>query len=146
MSRFSRGSVWLTLLFAVAGLGLIGCAGGAKYTPDNAPAMFECVPAGKLEKSIEPEAELEDFSCSFNKWEGVDTLHFSVGIKNVSDQDQRYRVNIFLDNGKAVGGLIPRKTKNGLVKPGTSASFTYPVKNQTESPRSVILNISTVSQ
>ena len=65
--------------------------------------------------------------------------------KNISNTPQRYRVNIFLDNGKAVGGLIPRKTKKGLVEPGQTASFTYPVKGVTVKPDEIILKIDTMA-
>jgi hypothetical protein len=64
----------------------------------------------------------------------------------VSDTPQRYRVNIFLDNGKAVGGLLPRKTKKGLVKPGQTVSFVYPVKNMTRKPGSIDIRITTMGK
>ncbi len=103
-----------------------------------------CVPDGKLEQSISPEAELTDFICFYKNYEGADVLHFNVAIKNVSDTPQRFRIHIFLDNGKAVGGLIPRTTKDGLVEPGQSASFEYPVTGMTAKPKEIVLNISTV--
>jgi hypothetical protein len=67
-----------------------------------------------------------------------------VAVKNASNKPQRFKVNIFLDNGKAVGGLIPRKTKKGLVQPGKIASFTYPVKGVTRQPKEVMLKIRTI--
>ncbi len=67
-------------------------------------------------------------------------------MKNISDQPQRYKVNIFLDNGKAVGGLIPRKTKDGLVAPGQTASFEYPVGGMDCSPKSIELMIKTIRE
>ena len=106
-----------------------------------------CVAEDKLVKDISEEAELEALTCSFEKWEGNDTLHLNVSVKNVSDKDQRYKVNIFLDNGKAVGGLIPVKVKDeGLVTPGQSASYTYPVKDMPEKPNSMTLLIRTLSE
>ena len=72
-------------------------------------------------------------------------LHFKVGVKNVSGQPQRFRVNIFLDNDKAIGGLIPRKTKKGLVKPGATASFVYPVKGMSDKANAVTLLIKKMS-
>jgi len=104
-----------------------------------------CIAQKDIEKSIAPEAELTDFSCDFRMFEGAEVLHFNVAIKNVSSQPQRYRVHIFLDNGKAVGGLIPRKTKKGLVEPGQTASFVYPVNGMVGKPNEIILNISTVA-
>ena len=143
--KVSKGIVTcLVVILALAGLVLTGCAGQkAPAVPPGTP--FDCVADGDLEKSIVPEAELAEFSCMFKKWEGADTLHFTVGVKNVSDQPQRFRVNIFLDNGKAVGGLIPRKTKKGLVEPGQVGSFVYPVAGMPEKPKSIMLKISTSS-
>ncbi len=120
-----------------------GCA-SKRLTPQTAPEVFPCAARGEVEKQIEPEAELVDLSCSFKKWGGKDTLHFSVTVKNISQHPQRYRVNIFLDNDKAVGGMIPRKTKKGLVKPGDTASFVYPVGNTAVQPKCVTLKINTL--
>jgi len=104
-----------------------------------------CVGSGSLEKSIAPEAALTDFSCDFKRYEGAEVLHFNVTLKNVSNKPQRFRVHIFLDNGKAAGGLIPSTTKNGLVEPGQTASFEYPVTGMIGLPGEVVLNITTVA-
>ena len=142
MQKASRLSKWLWVLMVMAAVVLSGCLG-----PQHKPGeVFPCAADGKLEKSIAGEASLEEFSCVFKKWEGVDTLHFKVALKNVGSEEQRYRVNIFLDNGKAVGGLIPRKTKKGLVEPGATASFTYPVKDMTSEPKGIVLNVRTMSK
>jgi hypothetical protein len=108
----------------------------------GAPA---CISERNIEKSIAPEAMLTDFSCTFKMFEGAEVLHFNVALKNVSGTPQRFRVHIFLDNGKAVGGLIPRKTSGGLVEPGQTASFVYPVNGMMGLPQEIILNVSTVS-
>jgi hypothetical protein len=135
--------VGFAALAAVTALALAGCTTG--YTPKNAPETFACVPDNQLMKQIAPEAQLTEFSCAFKKWEGGDTLHFKVGVKNVSDTPQRYRINIFLDNGKAVGGLIPRKTAKGLVAPGATQTFEYPVSHMPRQPKSVELYVRTVA-
>jgi hypothetical protein len=135
----------LAALMASVCLLLAGCAGKG-HTPGTAPDSFPCVPESKLEKDIAPEAALESLSCSFEKYEGKDTLHLTVAVKNVSDKPQRYRVNIFMNNGKAVGGLIPRTTKKGLVEPGQSESFAYPVVDMPQSPKAMTLIIKTASQ
>lgn len=137
-------TILLTLFSALTLLVLVSCAGG--LTPKNAPAAFPCVSPDKQEIIITSMAELVDFSCSFKKWKGAETLHFKVAVKNVSDQPQRYRVNIFLGNGKAVGGLLPRKTKKGLIKPGQTASFVYPVKGMAHQAKSVMLRIATMGK
>jgi len=143
MSPFRRLLIFMVVIPALTGLVLAGCS--TRYTPGNAPKVFDCAACGKVEQTIAPEAGLEEFSCSFKKWEGADTLHFKVAIKNVGARPQRYRVNIFLDDGKAVGGLIPRKTKKGLVKPGQTSSFVYPVKGVPKQPKAVTLIIKTIA-
>lgn len=145
--KLTRGvTTLLILVMAVAGV-IIGCAGSQQtLTSDSMPDTFPCVnDDGKIEKMIADEAELAEFSCSVKTWEGAETLHFNVGVKNISNAAQRYRVNIFLDNGKAVGGLIPRKTKKGLVEPGQIGSFVYPVKGMNVKPQEIILKIDTMA-
>ncbi len=117
---------------------------GAGVKAQAAEETVAC--AGQIDKEISPEAQLVSLDCFFKKWEGVNTLHFKVSLKNVSDKPQRYRVNIFMDNGKAVGGLIPRKTKKGLIKPDQTVSFVYPVKNMTEKAGIIDLRITTMGQ
>ena len=140
MERFQSVFKFLAIVAGLSALILTGCAGSNPQPGE----VFPCASDSKIEKSISPEAELTDFSCVLKNWEGSDTLHFNVSLKNVSDQPQRYKVNIFLDNGKAVGGLIPRKTKEGLVEPGQTASFVYPVGGMATAPKSVDLIVKTM--
>jgi len=142
MKRFQYFVRHLGIIAILACLICAGCA-GPKPKPGE---VFPCAADSKIEKSIAPEAELADFSCVVKAWNGSNTLHFNVTVKNISDTPQRYRVNIFIDNGKAVGGLIPRKTKKGLVQPGETASFTYPVKGMDCGPKAVTLLVKTMSQ
>ena len=143
MKELRRASIGLTLILAFAGLVLTGCS-GAQTKADADPAA--CVAPGKLEQILSPEVELTELTCAFKKWEGTETLHFTVGVKNISAQPQRYKVNIFLDNGKGVGGLIPRTTKKGLVDPGKTESFVYPVPAMPAKPKAITLKISTLSE
>ncbi len=106
---------------------------------------FPCAAEGKLEKRVAPEAEVTEFVCHFEDYKGKESLHFKVGLKNVSDQPQRFRVNIFLDNGKAVGGLIPAKGKPPVVQPGGAESFVYPVQGMIDKPGEVTLIVKTLS-
>ena len=128
-------------------LALLLCLGIAGISTESAaknkPCTFPCVAEADLEKSIVPEAALEEFTCFMKNWSGAETLHFKVSIKNVSDKPQRYRVNIFLDNGKAVGGWIPRKIKKGLVQPGQTGGFVYPVGGMPGKPKTVTIKITT---
>jgi hypothetical protein len=144
MREWHSKSLGKLMVVVATALILFSCAGRtAKLTPATAPEKFDCVAENKLEKMITPEASLEEFSCTFKKYEGSDTLHFNVTLKNVSSQPQRFRVNIFLDNGKAVGGLLPVSTKGGLIEPGKTASFVYPVMRMAEQPEAVTIKVST---
>ncbi len=133
---------WLLLVFAAGVLAFTGCM-TAKPTPGE---IFSCAKDSDVNKIIAPEAALENFTCVLKKWDGEDTLHFNVAVKNISNEDQRFKVNIFLENGKAVGGLLPRKTKKGLIKPGETAEFTYPVKGVNGYPGKIDLFIKTMSK
>ena len=133
---------WIWLIFAAGVLALTGCM---TATPKPGE-LFSCAKASDVNKIIAPEAALENFSCIMKKWDGANTLHFNVTVKNISQQDQRFKVNIFLENGKAVGGLLPRKTKKGLIKPGQTAQFTYPVKGVNGPPGKIDLFIKTMAQ
>lgn len=133
---------WLLLIFAAGMLAITGCM---TATPKPGE-IFSCAKDSDVNKVISPEASLENFSCIIKKWEGADTLHFNIAVKNISNEDQRFKVNIFLANGKAVGGLLPRKTKKGLIKPGDTAEFTYPVKDMNYVPGKIDLFIKTMSK
>lgn len=135
---------WLLLVIAAGMLALAGCT-----TTQKAPKpgeVFSCAAESDMTRTIAPEASLEKFSCVMKKWEGRETLHFLVAVKNISPEDQRFKVNIFLENGKAVGGLLPRKTKKGLMKPGQVLEFVYPVKGVGHSPGKIDLLIKTMSK
>jgi hypothetical protein len=119
---------------------------GASIITANAEEAFPCAKTCDIAKTIAPEASLEDFSCVVKKWKGENTLHFNVAVKNISQEDQRFKVNIFLENGKAVGGLLPRKIKKGLIKPGDTAKFTYPVKGVAKASGKIDLIIKTMSK
>jgi hypothetical protein len=142
MNRFQHLFEFLGIIAVLASLFFLGCAG-----PQPKPGeVFPCAADRRIEKTVAAEAELADFSCVVKDWEGAEVLHFNVAVKNISTQPQRYRVNIFLDNGKAVGGLIPQSTKKGLVEPGQTASFVYPVSGMDQAPKSIQLMVKTMSQ
>ncbi len=152
MKKSTRLIAFCAALVAAVALGLSGC-GVMQAKPKKVakkvaakPKTFVCAPKGHLVRAVAPEAKLVEFSCFFKKYKKVKSLHFKVKIKNVSKVPQRYRVNIFLENGKAVGGLIPRKGKPPVVKPGQVVSFVYPVKGMSTKPKGVTLIIKTMSR
>ena len=136
MKRFNRVLPLAMFIWIIMGIFISGYALAGGVPP--------CIAERNIDKLIASEAALTDFSCTFKKFEGAEVLHFNVALKNVSNKPQRFRVHIFLDNGKAVGGLIPRKTKGGLVEPGQTASFEYPVNGMIGLPGEILLKISTV--
>ncbi len=142
MSRCKLNFVWILIIFTTGTLFLTGCM-AAKPTPGE---IFPCAKDSNVNKTIAPQASLENFSCVFKKWDGADTLHFNLTVKNISNEDQRFKINIFLKNGKAVGGLLPRKIKKGLIKPGESATFSYPVKSMNCAPGKIDLLIKTMDK
>ena len=142
MNRCRGVATWLLVILVASGLALASCA-GTKPKPGE---LFTCVSEEKLDKTITPDAELVEFLCLFKKWSGSETLHFKVTVKNVSNQPQRFKVNIFLDNDKAVGGLIPIKIKKGLLKPGQIATFIYPVQGMDKKPNAITLIIKTIGE
>jgi hypothetical protein len=131
----------MTLILAVlvCALAFAGCTSVADLV--NKPAC-----AYKVIKVVEEGAELTEFYCQYKKFDGEDSMWFMGSVKNLTKEEQRYKVNIFLDSGKAVGGLIPRKTNKGLVKPGQSMSFKYPAKGQTDTPQEVTVHVKTMSK
>ncbi len=143
MNQSKRFSVYVFATFLSVGILVFGFTKINAATPGK---VSQCAASGKTIKSIADEAKVDEFSCFFKKWEGIETLHFKVGVTNVSDTPQRFRVNIFLENGKAVGGLIPRKTAKGLVKPGATAGFIYPVSGMPGKPGEVTLIVKTIAQ
>ncbi|HSH69332.1 MAG TPA: hypothetical protein VK997_05400 [Deferrisomatales bacterium] len=106
---------------------------------------FSCEGAKKIEAEVSPDAELVSVGCSYKDYKKHNSLHFDVKIKNISAQPQRYRVNIFLDNGKAVGGLIPDKGKPPVLQPGEEAAFTYPVQGMADVADAVTILVKTLS-
>jgi hypothetical protein len=133
---------WVLLIVATGVLFLTGPMMGAA----NAGEAFSCAKDSDINKMIAPEASLENFSCFVKRWDSADTLHFNITVKNISSEDQRFKVNIFLENGKGVGGLLPRKIKKGLIKPGATAKFAYPVKGVTAVTGKIDLIIKTMSK
>ena len=93
--------------------------GCATAPPPNVKAV-NCE-ARSISWEVSDTVEVINFDCAMGK-KGMDpALIYTVELKNVSDQAQRYRVNIFLlDMDKAAGHLVPRKGKPPQVAAGFS--------------------------
>jgi hypothetical protein len=117
-----------------------GCA-GAKYIPKG-----EIACAADITWSVVPQADITSFSCTMAEFMKKPAVIFKVGVKNVSDKAQRFRVQIFLLNeGKAVGGLVPAKGKPPVVKAGEENVNTYPVMKTSQLPTKLEVVVKTIS-
>ena len=144
MRRVQRVAGWCVMLLALMGLAMTGAV-TVQAKEAKAPDYFAAAPKDKLFYSVTPEAELVDFACYFAKYKKQDSLFFYVTVKNISKEPQRFRVNIFLDNGKAVGGLVPRKGKPPVLKPGAQATVKYPVQGMNAKASSVTIYVKKAS-
>lgn len=114
-----------TCLLAM-GLALVLAAGlMAGCATTGQPEKLGC--DGKIQWDVAPQGEITSFECAPGTHGGESALIFNVAVKNVTDQPQRYRLNIFLlDMDKAAGHLIPRKGKPPIVEPGKEATVKIP--------------------
>ena len=142
--KLPRSLSMVVLLVCV--LALVGCASSGSMSKPAASSNLSCNEAGTIEAQVAPEAEVVGVDCYIKEYKGVPSLHFDVKVKNVTSVDQRYRVNIFLDNGKAVGGLLPRTGKPPVVTPGAEAHDSYPLQGMAEKAGNVTLIVKTISQ
>ena len=119
-----------------------GCA--TKEKVDKPSGVVEC--KSEITWDIAKEAEVTMFKCYLEKYKKkFDSIHYTIGIKNVTSKPQRYRVNIFIPEGRAVGGLVPQKGKPPVLEPGQEAQFTYPMKNYDKVPAKIDVIVSTTS-
>lgn len=122
---------WVCLLW------LAGCA----ITRESDEAG--CHP--KIEYQITPEAEVSQLNCEIRTYDGETSLIFTTGVKNISSEPLRYRLNIFLmDMDKAAGHLIPRKGKPPVLEPGKEKTVKIPFIKTTDAPQKVLVVVKTV--
>ncbi len=74
-------------------------------------------------------AEITKVAYYFKEYKGKTRLHIELTLKNVSKDVKRYRVNIFLPEGPAGGGLYPRAVKGDVkgVEAGKELSQEFPM-------------------
>jgi len=102
-----------------AGFVLIsGCATAPKKSEGPVATLKVC-----------PSAEITTLTYSMKKsqFTGGEKFHVKVGIKNISDKGNRYRVSIFLPDGAAAGGFYPVKGKPPVLKPGQDMVREFPM-------------------
>jgi hypothetical protein len=76
-----------------------------------------------------PSAEITalTYSMKGSQFSGGAKFHVKVGIKNISDKENRYRVSIFLPEGASAGGFYPVKGKPPVLKPGQEMVSEFPM-------------------
>jgi hypothetical protein len=74
-------------------------------------------------------SEITKVAYYFKEYKGKTRLHIELTLKNVSQDVKRYRVNIFLPEGPAAGGLYPRAVKGDVkgVEAGKELSQEFPM-------------------
>lgn len=138
MRKKSR--IVILLFGALALLIATGCA-GTKYVPKG---TVTC-PAN-ITWNVVPQADITSFSCTVAEFKKKPAVIFKVGVKNISNKAQRFRVQIYLlEEGKAVGHLVPRKGKPPVLKPGQEKVVTCPVIKATQLPKKLEVVIKTIS-
>lgn len=130
--RFLGGVLCVVLLFA-----LVSVCRAAGRAPENVNCDAD------IHWEIDMDAKVTQFDCALGKHEGDPALIFTVGIENVSDTAQRFRVNIFLeDMAKGAGYLVPRtrKGKPPAIEPGKSEEVKIPfIKVEQQSKKILVL-------
>ena len=123
-------------LLIVVGVMILSFHLGCAHVGDQ-PAGAE---KAEIKNILAPEVEVTSFKyyldekCKISK---QNCLTFEITLKNVSDKPQRFITRITLpDEGKSVGGFVPRKGKKDkktgekmppVIDPGKTATAKYPV-------------------
>ncbi|MGD8342526.1 MAG: hypothetical protein PVI38_02800 [Desulfobacterales bacterium] len=131
----------ILVLCLALGVWLVGCAGSGKGKPET----VNC--DATIKWDVVEQAKLTQFDCAVGKHGGQDSLIFTVGLMNPTQQAYRYRVNIFLeDMDKAAGHYVPRKGKPPIVEPGKSATAKIPFIGTTELSKKIMVKVTTMSR
>jgi hypothetical protein len=122
MKRFKFGSLFSGIILAVVvcvGFALIsGCATSPKKAEGPVATLEVC-----------PSAEITTlkYFIKESKFSGGPKFHVKVGITNISDKGNRYRVSISLPEGASAGGFFPVKGKPPVLKPGEEMVREFPM-------------------
>jgi len=122
MERFKFNSLLSGIIVAVVfcvGFVLISACATAQKKGNGPVATLELCPSAEI--------TILKYSVKESKFSGGPKFHVKVGVKNVSDEDKRYRVSVFLPSGVASGGFYPRKGKPPVLKPGEEKVREFPM-------------------
>jgi hypothetical protein len=114
---------------------LTACATGGKPAADTGIAP-------NITYQVADSAQLTKVAYYFKEYKGAERLHMELTIKNVSQEQKRYRVHIFLPEGPASGGFYPLKVKADAkgIAPGEELTQAFPIlHNQLPSGFTIIV-------
>ena len=103
----------------------LGCFFSAYAMAGSSQKADDTEIAANIVYDLPPSAKITKVAYFYEAYKGAPTLHIEVGLKNVTDHPQRYRVNILLPEGPAVGGMYPRKKK--AIEAGETLETKFPV-------------------
>ena len=134
-----RRAILILVLCVVLAVWLGGCAG------KGAPEKTNC--DARIKWDVTEEAKVTQFDCAVGKHGGQNSLIFTVGIENPTEQPYRYRVSVFLeDMDKAAGHYVPRKGKPPVVNPGKTATVKIPFIGTDNMSKNVSVQVRTMSR
>ena len=134
-SGFFGGILCAALLFAF---------GSVCHATGRAPENVNC--DADIHWEVDMDAKVIQFDCALGKHEGDPALIFTVGIENVSEKAQRYRVNIFLeDMAKGAGYLVPQKGKPPVIEPGKSQTVKIPFMKLDQKSKKILVLVKKIS-
>ncbi|MGD2097310.1 MAG: hypothetical protein PVG35_06985 [Desulfobacterales bacterium] len=140
MKKMKQAIPILALCLAL-GVWLAGCASSDKGKPET----VDC--DARIHWDVVEEVKITNFDCALGKQGGQDSLIFTVGLMNPTEQPYRYRINIFLeDMDKAAGHYVPRKGKPPVVEPGKSETVKIPFIGTTELSKKIMVKVTTMSR
>lgn len=113
--RFAASLIFMMLCCSVS-----ACVTARNIQPDDRNVISR-----NIIYDIPQSCEITKISYYYKDYNGKEELHFEVGIKNTTEQPLRFRLNILLPEGPAVGGMYPRKEK--AIDPGETLSQEFPV-------------------
>lgn len=135
----------LLCVSAAAGLMLSASLFGCASAPPVNVKSVNCE-AGRIDWEVAAQAEITAFSCAMGTHELEPSLIYTVALKNVSSNPQRFRLNIFLlDMDKAAGFMVPRTGKPPVLKPGEEQSVKIPFMKTTQLPAKTMVRVTTLS-
>jgi hypothetical protein len=114
------------------------------WAGEGAPEKTNC--DAEIAWDLDKAAKLNQFDCALGESGGQPALIFTVGLENASDNAQRYRINIFLeDMDKAFGHLVPRKGSPPVLEPGKSETVKIPFIGTDKESKKIFVIVKTVS-